>query len=79
MLQKSKKLNTVFLNLNALNLDWKQVINNIILIKGGGISERKIVREDIRWTKECRKCFFHSTCENIVKSNPNINDLPEVG
>ena len=75
---KSKKFNTIFLNLNTLNLDWKQVINNIILIKGGGISEGKIVREDTRWTKECRKCFFQSTCENIVKSNLTINDLPEV-
>ncbi len=75
---KSKKLDTILLNLNTLNLDWKQVINKIILIKGGGISEKKIVREDIRWTKECRKCFFQSTCENIVKSNLTINDLPEV-
>jgi hypothetical protein len=41
-------------------------------------SERKIVREDLRWTKECRKCFFQTTCENIVQSNVTINDLPEV-
>ncbi len=75
---KLKKVNTIFLNLNTLKLDWKQIINKIILIKGGRVSERKIVREDIRWTKECRKCFFQNTCENIVTSNLTINDLPEV-
>jgi len=75
---KSKKFNTIFLNLNSLKLDWEQIINKIILIKGGRISESKIVREDIKWTKECRKCFFHTTCENIVKSNLKINNLPGV-
>ena len=75
---KSEKVNTLLLDLNALKLDWQQIINNIILIKAGGVSERKIVREDLRWTKECRKCFFQTTCENIVKLNVTINDLPEV-
>ncbi len=75
---KSKKFNTIFLNLNSLKLDWEQIINKIILIKGGGVSERKIVREDIKWTKECRKCIFHTTCENTVKSNLKISNLPEV-
>ena len=75
---KSKKFNTILLNLNVLKLDWKQIINKIILIKGGRVSERKIVRDDLIWTKECRKCIFHTTCENIVKSNLTIKDLPEV-
>jgi len=75
---KLKKVNTIFLNLNTLKLDWKQIINKIILIKGGRVSERKLFREDIKWTKECRKCFFRTTCENIVKSNLTINYLPEV-
>ncbi|MFX0104361.1 MAG: TM0106 family RecB-like putative nuclease [Candidatus Hodarchaeota archaeon] len=75
---KSGKLDTFLLNLNILDLEWKQIINSIILIKGGGFSERKIIREDIRWTKECRKCLFNSVCEKIVKSNPTIKDLPEV-
>ena len=75
---KSKKFNTIFINLNVLKLDWKQIIYKIILIKGGRVSERKIVRDDLIWTKECRKCIFHTTCENIVKSNLKINNLPEV-
>ncbi len=75
---KSENVNTVLLNLNMLNNNWKQVIDKIIQIKGGGVSERKIEKNDIRWTKECRKCFFHSTCEDKIKSNPTIKDLPEV-
>jgi predicted RecB family nuclease len=75
---KSKKFNTILLNLNTLKLDWKQIINKIILIKRGRVSERKIVRDDLIWTKECRKCIFHATCENIVKSNLTIKDLPNV-
>ena len=75
---KIKNINIDYLNLNTLSHDWKQIIKNIVLIKGEVSSERKIKREDIRWSKDCRICFFHTTCENIVKSSPKISDLPEV-
>jgi len=76
---ESAKFKTCLLNLNLLKRDWDWIIYQIISIKGGKSSKRKLQRDDLRWTKDCRNCFFYSTCEPIVRSDVRIRNLPDVG
>ena len=75
---ESAKFGTRLFNLKLLKRDWDWIIYQIISIKGGKSSRRKLQRDDLTWTKDCINCFFYSTCEPIVRSDVRIRNLPDV-
>ncbi|MHA1196510.1 MAG: TM0106 family RecB-like putative nuclease [Promethearchaeota archaeon] len=80
---KTPRLGEVRVDLDAVLRDyWERVLYKIVQIKLTVLNQQKecynISKSDLNWNKECKYCYFHQSCKNLILKNVELKYLPQI-